>query len=136
MGLAKPYGDSDSIPIYERFFAGGAYTIRGYDERKVGPIDPASADPLGGESIIIGNIEYTYPLFNFIKLASFYDVGNVWSQMSKVGSGGFKSGLGLGIRIKTPIGPVMLDYGVPLNKEPGEDKKGDGKFHFNMSHGF
>jgi outer membrane translocation and assembly module TamA len=56
--------------------------------------------------------------------------------MSKVGSGGFKSGLGLGIRIKTPIGPVMLDYGVPLNKEPGEDKKGDGKFHFNMSHGF
>jgi len=136
MGMGKPYGNSDTIPIYERFFAGGAYTIRGYEERKVGPIDSVSEDPLGGESMVIGNIEYTYPLFSFIKVAGFYDTGNVWSQMSKIGSGGFKSGVGLGIRIKTPIGPVMLDYGVPLNKEPGEDKKTNGRFHFNMSHGF
>jgi len=136
VGMGKPYGDSDVIPIYERFFAGGAYTIRGYNERKVGPIDSVSKDPLGGESLLVGNIEYTYPLFSFIKLASFYDTGNVWSQMGKIGSGGFKSGVGLGVRIKTPVGPVMLDYGIPLNKEPGEDSKKSGRFHFNMSHGF
>jgi outer membrane protein insertion porin family len=136
IGLAKPYGDSDRVPIYERYFAGGAYTIRGYDERKVGPIDPVSKDPLGGESLLVGNIEYNYPVFNFIKLASFYDAGNVWSKMGKIASGGFKSGIGFGVRIKTPIGPVMLDYGIPLNKEPGEDKKSSGRFHFSMSHGF
>jgi outer membrane protein insertion porin family len=136
LGLTKAYSDSDRVPIYERFFAGGAYTIRGYEERKVGPIDSVSKDPLGGESLLIGNIEYTYPVFSFIKLASFYDVGNVWSQMSKIGSGDFKSGMGVGVRIKTPIGPIMLDYGIPLNKEPGEDKKKSGRFHFNMSHGF
>jgi outer membrane protein insertion porin family len=141
VGLADAYGDSEKIPIYERFFAGGAYTIRGYRERKVGPVDSKSKDPLGGESMLVGNLEYTYPLFSFLKLAAFYDIGNVWEKMAKIGTGGFesdgfKSGVGLGVRIKTPIGPIMLDYGIPLNKESGEDTKGDGRFHFSMSHGF
>ncbi len=135
-GLAKPYGDSDHVPIYERYFAGGANTIRGYHERKVGPIDPLTSDPIGGESLLIGNVEYLYPVFNFLKLAAFYDVGNVWAKMGDFASGNLKSGVGLGVRIKTPIGPIMLDYGIPLNKEPGSDRRGSGKFHFNMSHGF
>jgi outer membrane protein insertion porin family len=136
VALADAYGNSDSVPIYERYFAGGAYTIRGYSERKIGPIDPVSKDPLGGESMVIGNVEYAYPIFNFLKIAAFYDTGNVWSKLSDIGSGGFKSGAGLGVRIKTPIGPVMLDYGIPFDKEPGEDDKGSGRFHFSMSHGF
>ena len=136
MGLVKPYGDSDRVPIYERYFAGGANTIRGYHERKIGPIDPVSKDPLGGESMLIGNLEYLYPVFSFLKLAAFYDAGNVWSKVNKFASGGLKSGVGLGVRIKTPIGPIMLDYGIPLNTEPGEDTRGSGRFHFNMSHGF
>ncbi|MBM3255343.1 MAG: hypothetical protein FJZ08_03485, partial [Candidatus Omnitrophica bacterium] len=70
------------------------------------------------------------------KVASFYDTGNVWEKLDKIGSGGFKSAVGFGVRIKTPIGPIMLDYGIPLNKEPGSEDKGDGRFHFSMSHGF
>lgn len=135
-GIADAYSDSDSIPIYERFFVGGAYTVRGYHERRLGPFDPISKDPLGGESMLVGNIEYTYPIFDFMRMAAFYDIGNSWSKASKIGSGGLKSGTGLGLRLKTPIGPVMLDYGIPLNKEPGEDERGSGRFHFSMSHGF
>ena len=146
VGLADVYGDTERIPIYERFFAGGANTIRGYEERKVGPVDPVTRDPLGGDALLIGNIEYTYPLFNFLKVAAFYDIGNVWSKIGDLGSskkfnnvdnsGGLKSAIGLGIRVKTPIGPIMLDYGIPFNKEPGEDKKSNGRFHFSVSHGF
>jgi outer membrane protein insertion porin family len=136
VGAVKSYSNTGNVPIYERFFAGGAYTIRGYDERKVGPIDQGSNDPKGGESMLVGNLEYTRPLMNFMKLAFFYDVGNVWEKLGDIGSSGFKSSAGLGFRIKTPIGPIMLDYGIPFNKEPGEEKKGDGKFHFSMSHGF
>jgi outer membrane protein insertion porin family len=136
LGLANNYGDSKDIPIYERFFAGGAYTIRGYRERKVGPVDSKSHDPLGGEAMLIGNVEYTYPLFSFLKLAVFADSGNVWAKADKLGSGGLKNSMGLGFRIKTPIGPIMLDYGIPFNKEPGEADKGSGRFHFSMSNSF
>jgi outer membrane protein insertion porin family len=136
VGFADPYGDSDKVPIYERFFAGGAYTIRGYNERKIGPVDLVTKDPLGGESMFIGNLEYLYPLFSFVKLAAFYDTGEVWSKVDDFASGGLKSGTGLGARIKTPIGPIRLDYGIPLNKESGEDSKGSGRFHFSVSHGF
>jgi outer membrane protein insertion porin family len=144
IGLSEPYGDSERIPIYDRFFAGGAYTIRGYQERAVGPIDPVSKDPLGGNSMFIGNIEYLYPLFGFLKVAAFYDVGNVWERLGDMGSqkdtstntGGLKSSFGLGLRIKTPIGPIMLDYGIPMDKAPGEDTKSSGRFHFSVSHGF
>ncbi|MFH0791091.1 MAG: outer membrane protein assembly factor BamA [Candidatus Omnitrophota bacterium] len=136
MGIADSYGNSEEIPIYERYFVGGADTVRGYHERKIGPIDSVSKDPLGGNSLLIGNIEYLYPFFSFLKAAVFYDVGNVWSKISDLGSGGFKSSVGFGLRIKSPIGPIMLDYGIPFNKESGEDKKSNGRFHFSASHGF
>jgi outer membrane protein insertion porin family len=135
VGITKPYGNSDYVPIYERFFAGGAYTIRGYQERKIGPI-AASKDPLGGESMFVGNIEYIYPVFSFLNVAAFFDTGNVWSRVSEFGSGGLKSGVGLGVRLKTPIGPIMVDYGIPLDKEPGENDKSGGRLHFSMSRGF
>jgi len=145
LGLAQPYSSTEKIPISERFFAGGAYTIRGYQERKVGPVDN-NGDPLGGASMVIGNIEYTYPIFSFLKVAAFYDVGNVWEKMGDIfsnknangieNSGGFKSGIGIGLRIKTPIGPIMLDYGIPMDKESGQNTKKSGRFHFSASHGF
>lgn len=134
-GLMKPFGDDNDVPIYERFFAGGANTIRGYEERSVGPIDTVTKDPLGGESMLIGNLEATYPIFDFLKGAAFYDIGNVWAKADDFGSGNFKSSFGLGVRVKTPIGPLKLDYGWPLQLQPGETKK-EGRFHFSMSHGF
>jgi outer membrane protein insertion porin family len=136
-GVAEPYGDSNSVPIYERYFAGGANTIRGYKERRIGPYYGGdNDDPKGGQAIMVANAEYTYPLMNFLRVAFFYDIGNVWEKASELDSGGLKAGTGIGFRIKTPIGPIMLDYGIPLNKASGEDSKGDGRFHFNMSHGF
>lgn len=135
-GLADTYDDTAKIPIFERFFAGGSGTVRGYRERKVGPVDASSGDPLGGESLLVGNLEYTYPIVSFFKLATFYDIGNVWTNMQDITLSDLKSGTGLGVRLKTPIGPLSLDYGIPLNKESGEDKRGGGRFHFSMSHGF
>lgn len=134
-GYINAFDDSSKVPIFERFFAGGARTVRGYDERKVGPLDGATNDPIGGESMLIANIEYTIPIIDFIKLAAFFDSGNVWSTVEDFGSGGFKSGMGLGLRVKTPVGPINLDYGYPLNNEPGEDGK-SGKFYFSVSRGF
>ncbi len=134
-GIVKAYDNTSRVPIFERYFAGGAQSIRGYNERKVGPLDPNTEDPIGGEAMAISNVEYTVPIVEILKAAVFYDVGNVWSKASDWGSGGFKSGTGLGLRVKTPIGPIKLDYGIPLSKEVGEDEK-SGKFYFSVSRGF
>ncbi len=135
MGIVDAYGDSEKVPIFERFFAGGARTIRGYDERRVGPLDANTRDPIGGEALLVGNIEYTIPLIDFMKLAAFFDTGNVWAKAEDFASGDFKSGTGVGLRIKTPIGPVNLDYGYPLSTEVGEEER-SGKFYFSVSRGF
>ena len=132
---ANSFSDTEKVPIYERFFAGGSSTIRGYHERKVGPIDPVTEDPVGGEALFIYNAEYTYSLTDFLKVATFFDTGNVWKKRGDFLSGGLKSSVGLGLRVKTPIGPISVDYGWPLNKEPGEEGK-KGRFHFNISRGF
>jgi outer membrane protein insertion porin family len=134
-GIVDAYGDSNKVPIFERFFAGGARTIRGYDERGVGPLDPLTGDPIGGESMAIGNIEYTIPLIEFLKLAAFLDAGQVWSKVSDFGQEEFLVGTGIGLRVKTPVGPINLDYGYPLNDEPGKTDK-TGKFYFSVSRGF
>jgi len=134
-GIVDAYGDSQKVPIFERYFLGGARTVRGYGERKIGPIDPVTEDPIGGEAMFVSNIEYVIPIIDFIKFATFLDTGNIWTKVSDFGEGSFKSGAGVGFRFKTPIGPINLDYGYPLNDEPGEEER-SGKFYFSVSRGF
>ncbi|NQT95685.1 MAG: outer membrane protein assembly factor BamA [Candidatus Omnitrophica bacterium] len=135
-GWSEEYDNTKSVPLYERFFAGGANTVRGYKERSIGPRDAVTNDPIGGESMLIGNAELTYPIFKNFKIATFYDIGNVWEKSYGIfKAGDFKSGTGVGVRVKTPIGPISVDAGYPLDEaSPGDKKKI--RFHFNMSRGF
>lgn len=134
-GVTEEFDDSTTVPLYERFYAGGATTIRGYDERMVGPIDPESAEPIGGKTMLIGNIEFTFPIIEVIKGAVFYDIGNVWYDSYDFDLDDLSSGAGVGIRIKTPIGPVRLDYGYGLDYRD-TDKDQNGMFYFSISRGF
>ncbi len=133
-GAVGAFGNSSEVPIYERFFAGGADSIRGYKERGIGPKDPSTNSPLGGNAMLIGNAEYVFPVVEFLKGAVFTDVGNVWQREGDFGNGGYKYSAGAGIRVKTPVGPIKLDYGYPLKVDPGEKKVG--RFHFSMSRAF
>ena len=136
-GIVNAYGDYDKVPISERYFAGGASTIRGYEERGVGPLDANKNEALGGESLLLASVEYTIPLIDKVKFATFFDIGNVWCEAEDLASSRVYSGAGIGLRIKTPIGPMNLDYGIPLNKEPGDKHRHtDGKFYFSFSQAF
>ncbi len=136
-GIVENYGDTKKVPIYDRFFAGGARTIRGYKERAVGPRDSANTGlPVGGEAMVIGNAELVFPIFkNIIKGAVFYDIGNVMETYTDIFTDtAYKMGTGVGLRVKTPIGPIKLDYGYPLSDNHNEKK--EGQFYFSVSHGF
>jgi outer membrane protein insertion porin family len=85
--------------------------------------------------MLVANLEYTIPIVEFVKFATFIDTGNVWANVDDYGNSGFKSGAGIGLRVKTPIGPINLDYGYPLNDEPGKTDR-SGKFYFSVSRGF
>ncbi len=139
-GWVESFGDSERVPIYERFYAGGGESIRGYEERRVGP-KGVNGDPIGGRLLGLGNIEVTFPLVqneekdrSIIKGAVFCDSGYVWADPGDFDLGDLHTGVGVGVRINTPIGPVRLDYGYPLDIDPGEEKKG--RVHFRMGSTF
>jgi len=124
------------VPIYERFYAGGANSIRGYEERSVGPRDNLD-NPIGGKAIIVENLELTHSFYkDILYWAVFFDAGNVWSRPKNIGLADLRKGVGAGIRIKVPLFqlPVRIDYGYPLDPEPGEKQKG--VVHFTMQWGF
>jgi outer membrane protein insertion porin family len=135
VGLADALSGSKNVPIYERYYVGGTNSIRGYRERRIGPKDSNNGDPVGGEGLLLGNAELTCPIYEkIVKGAVFYDIGNVWQRCNDIGFKDLKSGTGVGIRVKTPIGPIRLDYGFPLSDVPGENKKP--RLHFTLTQGF
>ncbi len=134
-GIADAFGDATKVPIYERYFLGGGGTIRGYRERRLGPRDPGNNDPVGGEAYWTGNVEETFPIYpNLIKGAVFFDAGSLYEAIEDFGSGRVFTGVGAGLRIKTPIGPIKLDMGYPLDSVEGEKQKV--RFYFSISQGF
>ncbi|ACC97640.1 Outer membrane protein assembly complex, YaeT protein [Elusimicrobium minutum Pei191] len=132
------YGRTGEVPVFERFFIGGADTIRGYDHNgQVGPQD-------GGNMYFVSSAEVRLPLAregrrSIAQLAAFFDIGNSWKSASDVRfrmgpeEDEFKAGVGLGLRFATPQLPIRIDWGYGLNHRPGESRT---KFYFNMSNAF
>ncbi len=118
LGLVEELGSSEYVPIYERFYMGGADTVRGYAYRDIGPKD-GRGEPIGGKFKAQANIEYIIPIMKDLKGAIFYDAGNVWSSKDEFDLGDLCSGVGVGIRFATPIGPLRLDYGYGIDISHG-----------------
>ncbi len=134
-GIADAYSNTVDVPLYERYFLGGANTVRGYRERRIGPRDPGNQEPVGGDAYWVANIEETFPIYpDLIKGAVFLDTGNLSEKIQDFGGGGLYTGIGVGVRVKTPIGPVKVDAGYPLDDVPGEKK--ELRFYFNVSQAF
>ena len=106
----------DDVPIFDRYFLGGANTLRGFSYRKVGPRD-ITGEPIGGNTYFNATAEYSIPVVERVRFAVFYDIGDVWRDSYQVDFGNLKSDAGIGVRLNLPIGPLRLDYGYPLQSD-------------------
>lgn len=131
-GVMDSMFGSDFVPVYERYYAGGYGTVRGFGYRRVGPLQ--GGDAVGGQTMLVGSIEYVFPLTEGITGAFFIDAGHVNADSYKFGADEFGVSIGPGIRIKTPIGPITLYYGFPIVN--ADEQYENGRFEFNLSRGF
>jgi len=102
------------IPIHERFFAGGSNSFRGRQFDELGPKDPGSLKPVGGKALTLLNFELTFPIFPTLRdlfATFFYDKGNVFAKRKEVSLASLQDALGIGLRYRTPLGPVRITIG-------------------------
>jgi outer membrane protein assembly factor BamA len=121
LGLASPYGDTPALTIRDRFFAGGATTVRGFRQDRLGPLD-AQGNPTGGNASAILNLEWRFPIWRWFGGALFVDTGTVTPEVSDLKLDALRTGAGGGLRIKTPVGPIRFDVGYALQPVPGESR--------------
>ncbi|MCM8762328.1 MAG: outer membrane protein assembly factor BamA [Candidatus Omnitrophica bacterium] len=131
-GAVEAIGDTEEVPIYEKFFGGGIGTVRGYQERSLGPKD--GDYPLGGQAIFAQNFELIYPLYqDILKGVLFFDVGNVWEDWDSIDE--LRKGVGAGIKVVIPFlnAPIEIYYGYALDRK---DDEPESRWHIGMWFGF
>ena len=124
IGNISTIGDTEmlDVPIFKRFFAGGSASMRGYSFQHLSPLN-SDRDPLGGNSMIVGNAEIRFGLFSKLGAVIFFDYGNVYSESFGFSAFDLKYAAGAGLRYNTIIGPIRADFGYLLN--PDEEERNE-----------
>lgn len=114
LGFADNFNGSHEVPIFERFFAGGSSSVRGYGRHLLGPLSPKH-DPIGGKSLIEGSVELRrLQLYKQLGGVVFIDFGQLSLHSFDPPIEKIKFAGGFGFRYPTPVGPVRLDFGFPF----------------------
>ncbi|HHT9104436.1 MAG TPA: outer membrane protein assembly factor BamA [Candidatus Wujingus californicus] len=127
---------TEDVPIFERFFAGGYGTLRGFDYRGVSPVDEKTGDQIGGDVLVLMNTEYLIPIYkDTVRAAVFIDSGKADESVSDINFDNFRLSAGAGLRLSIPFlgqSTISIDYGIPIIKENGDETEA---FSFNFGGG-
>jgi outer membrane protein insertion porin family len=115
----QPVAIEQQLPASERFFAGGDTSVRGFAFDQLGARTVLDQNGVsnGGNGVVIANAELRFPLWRQKSIggAVFIDTGNVFAKVSEINLGQLRSGAGVGIRWKSPVGPLRLDLAWKLS---------------------
>jgi len=129
LGYGDGYGDTDALPFYKNYYAGGASSVRGYKSRTLGPRDIGGPDeslPIGGSLRVLGNMEFLFPVPGSTKdnksmrLSVFVDGGMTYGPNENIDLGGLRYSAGLAFNWFSPLGPLSISVALPLNKQTGD----------------
>jgi outer membrane protein insertion porin family len=114
----------EPLPFFKNYYAGGPGSVRGYRPYSLGPRGP-SGEALGGKTKIITGAELLFPMpgaeqDRSLRLVWFIDAGQVYVDNRDVSLAEMRAAAGLGLMWSSPIGPLKLSYGKPLNDKPGD----------------
>ena len=118
VAYVSPFGGTQVLPIFERFFLGGEYSIRGFDLRTVGPQDQRTGLVIGGNKSLLFNFEYLITLAQPARLIMFYDTGQVQSRGNGFALSDFKTSTGVELRFMMPVlnAPFRLIFGYNVQR--------------------
>ena len=129
-GLGDRGDSGDELPLFERYFPGGINSIRGFRTRTLGPRESVfnaqgeeiNSDPIGGSRQLIVNNELIFPIVEQLGLKGvfFFDLGNAWLASDGYDLGDLRYAAGGGVRWQSPLGPIRIEIGIPLNKQRHE----------------
>lgn len=131
-GIGQPWGDTEEIPITQRFYLGGRTTVRGFKENSLGPRGSDGA-VIGGDTLLAEKNQLQYLVTDSLSTHVFVDVGNVYLRHESFSLGDLRTSTGLGLQYLSPIGPIGFDVGHPLKQESGESSI---RFHFSVGSAF
>jgi outer membrane protein insertion porin family len=114
--------NGQELPVFERFFLGGINTIRGFESGSVGPRDPETGDVVGGDKMVLFNVEFIFPIQKGLQLRGvvFYDRGNAY--LGEVDLSDMRDSVGVGLRWLSPLGPLRLEWGYNLDPQGDEEQ--------------
>lgn len=120
------FGDTDGLPFFRNYFAGGTSTVRGFESRSLGPRDSTeSNDPLGGSKRVLFNTSLLTPIPGFdagaARLGIFIDSGQVFGPDESIDFAELRTSVGISLNFLTPVGPLALSFAAPLNDEEGDE---------------
>ncbi|MFL9925122.1 outer membrane protein assembly factor BamA [Herbaspirillum lusitanum] len=129
---SKPY------PVFKNYYAGGIGTVRGYEASSLGGLKDQYGDSMGGASRVYGNAELQFPFpgsgqDRTLRWFTFFDGGNVFADGQNIKFNDLRYSAGIGISWVSPIGPLKLSYGKPLNLKDGDKSQ---NFQFQLGTGF
>ncbi|HHT9108790.1 MAG TPA: BamA/TamA family outer membrane protein, partial [Candidatus Wunengus sp. YC64] len=134
-GIVEPTSGSE-VPIFERFFAGGYGSLRGFQYRGIAPVDEKTGDQIGGDLLVVMNTEYLVPIYkDILRAAVFVDTGKADEKVSDINLDNFRLSTGVGLRVNIPFlgrSTIAIDYGIPIIKEEGDEIQA---FSFNFGGG-